>query len=197
MNRQNRNDGYEDGGFTLIEVLVTVLILGLLAGIAVPVVIQQIDGTDPTVVSSDLNNLQTSIEAFKLDLRPDNPEDVEDLAQKVANATDTPLEGGTFDVEDWDGPYTDIRTTATTSDAVVASTGFDGDIRNGFVIEGSPGFVTVRITGLTEEEFAEVDSVMDGNNGSTTGSLLFRPPGGTNAISSASTTFFLAMPTKG
>lgn len=208
MNEHSRHS--DDSGFTLVEVLVTVLILGLLAAVVFPVVIPQINKADPTVAANDLANYRTGIELFKLDVRPQNPGDLEDLVNAITTA-DADIDGSTYTsgkTGNWDGPYVD-RTMASTSIATsedANTTGFDGTIEqdlcqynsdnntadcDGGSLTGTADFTAIEITGLTKTDFDELDSEIDGTNSTSSGKLRYFNFGG-----STTSTFFLATPIK-
>lgn len=202
----NRRDSRRDSGdgFTLIEVLVTLLILGLLAGVLFPVVVQQVNDADPVRVSNDMENLRTGIELFQLDLRPREPESIEDLVHAVGD--EPGLDGSNYNTaqqNDWDGPYVDV---AMIDDAPLASstgTGFSGVIVNGFERYDADNnatttaanisdadFVAVRVDSLTASEFELVNDQIDGEqetdaNDATNGRVRFL---------SGSKLFYLATP---
>jgi prepilin-type N-terminal cleavage/methylation domain-containing protein len=123
-------------GFTLIEVLVTLILLAVLAAAVFPVVTKQSDSADPVRAASDLAAIRAGVEAFRLDARPNWPADLEDLAYAPV-AGDPDLNGNAFDHADkWKGPYLDVA--LDTANAAVATglaftTGFDGEIQNDFV----------------------------------------------------------------
>ena len=80
-------------GFTLVELLVTLILLGLLTAIVFPIVVQQIDDAEPTKVANDLANIKTGIEVFHLNVRPRWPGDLEDLTHLLDAANDEDIEG--------------------------------------------------------------------------------------------------------
>ena len=53
------------GGFTLIELVVTLLIVGLLAGAAVPLVELTVKRSKERVLRSALREIRTAIDAYK------------------------------------------------------------------------------------------------------------------------------------
>lgn len=179
-----------ESGFTLVEVLVTVLILGLLAAVVFPVVADRASDADPTVVANDLANIRTGTELFRLDVRPALPGDVEDLVNLVSTteAEDSPLTGGAYSSgqnNNWEGPYVDIDVDETAvSTTVVRTTAFDGDILNGFrqfdsqnnlATSTESDFLAIQVSGLATNEFNEVDDLIDNESsgGEASGKLRF------------------------
>lgn len=53
---------YEESGFTLIEILVVILIIGILAAIAIPVFLNQRKKANESAIRSDLRNVAIAIE---------------------------------------------------------------------------------------------------------------------------------------
>ena len=70
-------------GFTLIEVLVTLLLLSLLAAAVFPVITQQVSRGEPVKASQDLSSIRTGIETFSLNVRPSYPGDLDDLIAPI------------------------------------------------------------------------------------------------------------------
>jgi len=54
-------------GFTLIEIMVVVVILGILAAIVAPNVMRRIDDAQLTKVSSDLRTIETAMNLYRMD----------------------------------------------------------------------------------------------------------------------------------
>jgi prepilin-type N-terminal cleavage/methylation domain-containing protein len=114
-------------GFTLIEVLVTVVIIGVLAAVVIPAVTSQVGAGDSSRVVSDLNNLRTGIENFDIAVRQ-FPGDVDDLVNQPgtegtsttsSTSIDADLVGGLYTgAANWKGPYIE----ATLPNAVVSGT---------------------------------------------------------------------------
>src|SRR5438874_6028035 len=77
-----------NAGFTLIEVLVTVVVIGVLAAVVIPAVTAQVTAGDSARVLSDLNNVRTGIENFDIAVRQ-FPGDIDDLVNSPGTTTST------------------------------------------------------------------------------------------------------------
>lgn len=177
-------------GFTLLEMLVTLILLGILVAIVFPVVTQQVEDAEPTKAANDLANIRTAIELFHLNIRPTFPGDIEDLAVKpdtTAASTDEKVSGTVFAHKDtvrWKGPYIDATVTSTTATDQVIETGFSAGIVNDLKLfdgtyteddvanftAASANFVVVQVEGITADEFELINDLIDGEgeaNGAT------------------------------
>lgn len=100
----SRNRLAADDGFTLLELLVVLAILGLLVSLAAPPVLRYLSGAKEHTAQVQISNLSASLDLFKLDVGR-YPTTEEGLSALVAAPTG---------VENWNGPY--IKNSASLTD---------------------------------------------------------------------------------
>lgn len=83
------------GGLTLIEILVVLVIVGLLAGLVGPNVLNQLGGAKSKTARIQVKELEQALEMYKLDVGsyPSSSEGLNALVEKPGN------------VDGWNGPY--------------------------------------------------------------------------------------------
>ena len=76
----------EDRGFTLIEIMVVLIIIGLLAGIVVPKLMGRTEEAKRTKALVQIKNLQSSLDLYKLDsgMYPSTEQGLQALVEKPA-----------------------------------------------------------------------------------------------------------------
>lgn len=86
------------GGFTLIEVMVVILILGLLATVVAPSIFQQVDTAKQTTARSQIEMLGAALDAYRLhnDRYPTTEQGLEALRREPLSEPRP---------SDWRGPY--------------------------------------------------------------------------------------------
>ena len=182
-------------GFTLIEVLVTVVVIGVLAAVVIPAVTAQVTAGDSSRVISDLNNLRTGIENFNIAVR-EFPGDVDDLVNKpgqavsstnnnVGNNVDANISGALYTTTvSWAGPYMETSLPASVTSSTLPNpsadafnTGYSGTINNRFLgcqlaaaaacTTTTPDYVTIEIDNLTQPQISALNDAIDGSNEAT------------------------------
>ena len=109
MVQKLRERSQGEGGFTLVELLVVMLILGLLAAIAIPSFFNQRDKARDADAKSSVRTAQTAVETYATDNQG-----------SYANVTDVILEGIETTLTDAPGALT-VTSTAGTYEVQVAS----------------------------------------------------------------------------
>ena len=86
---------YSKKGFTLIEILIVMVILGLLAALVGPKMFGKVGKSRQKAAKAQISLLETSLDTFRLDMGryPTSDEGLEALRTKPADSTK------------WDGPY--------------------------------------------------------------------------------------------
>jgi general secretion pathway protein G len=91
-----RKELVRQAAFTLIELMVVIVIIGLLAGIVVPNYFSRIKSAEITRMKADMKSISDALKFFKMDCGT-YPESLEKLYAQPQR------------VENWHGPYLDFR----------------------------------------------------------------------------------------
>jgi general secretion pathway protein G len=86
---------HDDAGFTLLEILVVLAILGLLVGLVAPAALRQLGGARQSVAQQSIARLGTVLDMYKLDAGsyPTGEDGLDALVHRPSGA------------ENWNGPY--------------------------------------------------------------------------------------------
>jgi len=128
-------------GFTLIELMVVILIVGILAAVAVPIMRGRIDSAKWSEGNASAGSVRTAVRAYIAEKGPNHDfSDIEsglDSVNTLLGFSSTDLDGAYFDQEDY--VVSDVDADAGTCTVTVGPTSHDG---------GPPGTGTLAATGL-------------------------------------------------
>ncbi len=113
MKEYSRTIGHatRQAGFTLIEIMVVVIIIGILAAIVAPNVIGRVDDAQITKAKAEINNIENALKFYRLDnfAYPTSEQGLEALVTQPNDPTIRNWKpGGYLDrlpVDPWGNPY--------------------------------------------------------------------------------------------
>jgi general secretion pathway protein G len=99
-----------DAGFTLLEILVVIVILGLLIGLVAPAVLRQLGGARVSIAHQSIARIGSVLDMYKLDVGsyPTTDQGLQALAQApagVSNWNGPYVQSGQVPVDPWSRPY--------------------------------------------------------------------------------------------
>jgi type II secretion system protein G len=178
-------------GFTLLEILVALVLIGLLAGALVPTVVNQLGRGETNRLVEDLTAIEGASKSFRVDVQR-WPGGLRNLVTQPSTS-DVSLTGATYPsalISRWRGPY--LERGSIPGDTIVTAGG--GVILPTFtsVAWGGTNFFTVKVKGITQENARAARLVMDGDTAvaATSGRVRWKTGGG----SSPDTLIFHAAP---
>ena len=97
-------------GFTLLEILVVIAILGLLIGLVAPAVLRQLGSARTSVARQSIERIGTILDLYKLDIGsyPATDQGLQALVDRPTGATNWngPYVKGGVPVDPWNHPFT-------------------------------------------------------------------------------------------
>ncbi len=110
--RRNRLDCSDESqaGFTLLEILVVIVILGLLIGLVAPAALRQLSGARVSLAHQSIDRLGSVLDLYKLDIGsyPTTDQGLRALVEKpaeVANWAGPYIKGDKVPIDPWNHPY--------------------------------------------------------------------------------------------
>lgn len=99
-----------EAGFTILEILVVITIIGLLIGLVAPAALRQLSGARSSVAKQSIERLTTVLDLYSLDMGsyPTTEQGLAALIKKPAGATrwNGPyLKGDEVPLDPWSNPY--------------------------------------------------------------------------------------------
>ena len=105
--RQERRTGAA-GGFTLIELIIVMTVIGLLASIAIPSFINSVKRAREAVLKEDLHTMRAAIDGYTVD-REQAPQTLDDLVQ-AGYLKSIPIDPMTSKADTWSTSQSDVLT---------------------------------------------------------------------------------------
>ena len=91
-------------GFTMIELLIVIVILGLLASLVAPKFFSQLSTAERGVASAQMNAFETALDTYRLDMGS-YPAKLEDLRKSDKPRWDGPYLPKAVPLDPWGNPY--------------------------------------------------------------------------------------------
>ncbi len=95
---------YKKSGFTMIELLIVIVILGLLASLVAPKFFSQLGTAERGIASAQMNAFETALDTYRLDLGT-YPANLEELRKSEKPRWDGPYLPKAIPLDPWGNPY--------------------------------------------------------------------------------------------
>jgi general secretion pathway protein G len=124
--------GNRQGGFTLIEIMVVVVILAVLGALVVPKILENVDKARVTRAQSDIRAIETALDLYRLDnfKYPNTEQGLAALVKQPVDPTITNYRAGGYlraiPKDPWNNPYQYVSPGADARDYDITSYGRDG-----------------------------------------------------------------------
>ncbi len=120
---QRRRSG--QAGFTLIELMVVIAIIGILAAVVVPKLVGNVDEANVTAAKASIRGLENALVAYKLKLK-NFPTTNDGLEALISNGKQNFLNTDKVPVDPWGNPYIYTSPGTHGNDYEIVSYGRDG-----------------------------------------------------------------------
>ena len=112
-------------GFTMIELLIVIVILGLLASLVAPQFFGKLDKAERGIAAAQMNAFETALDTYRLDMGG-YPEKLEELRQSDKPRWDGPYLPKDIPLDPWGNPYVYTTPGENGSPYAIKSYGADG-----------------------------------------------------------------------
>ncbi len=152
-------------GFTLVEILVTLLLIGLLVGVVLPSVLSQSEKGENQRVIDDVEAIRSATKLFRLDVqRWPGALDQLVVASTGAWSTTNDLSGNAIPgglLNKWGGPYLELGDLP--GDTLVTALG--GSVQTAFSTTswGGTDFLTIQVNHIPQANAEAISELVDGD----------------------------------
>jgi len=94
----------KSSGFTMIELLIVIVILGLLASLVAPKFFSQLSTAERGIAAAQMNSFETALDTYRLDMGTYPPK-LEDLRNSDKPRWDGPYLPKAIPLDPWGNPY--------------------------------------------------------------------------------------------
>jgi len=129
--RQLQRKSTRESGFTLVELMVVMLIIGVLAAIAIPSFVASIKNAKEAVLKEDLHVMRNAIDSYTMD-KEKAPQSLDDLVQS-GYLREIPKDPMTHSAETW------VTTTDDTLESIDQTEPGINDVHSGSEQVGTDG----------------------------------------------------------
>jgi general secretion pathway protein G len=123
--------GAREGGFTLVELMIVMLVIGILASLAIPAFIAQLKAAREAVLKEDLHIMRNAIDSYTMD-KEKGPQSLDDLVQ-AGYLKEIPTDPVTHSTSTWVTATSDVLESVDQSEPGI------NDVHSGSDAVGSNG----------------------------------------------------------
>ena len=113
--RVRQDNSLAQQGFTLLELMIVMIIIGILAAVAVPAYLQSVRHAREAVLRQDLQTLRSAIDSYTVD-KEKAPQQLDDLVQ-AGYLKSMPIDPMTHRSDTWVPAQSDMLSTADQTDS--------------------------------------------------------------------------------
>ena len=97
------------GGFTLIEILIVIVIMGLLISLVAPTLFSKVSSSQRKTTMAQMKMISTALDTFRLDIGS-YPDNLEELRSSDRPGWDGPYLPRVIPADPWGNPYVYLKT---------------------------------------------------------------------------------------